>query len=173
MSVKILTPDVRLLKQGSGLQGIYEQIEIAGRNCYASSHNIQYDESKKSITAEDFVKRMIKSEHYAMLEHGTVYLKLNNSMSANVFLISQKYDRNKYSVVNCKDHENDVNNRGITYKEYFITTNLRVLVENNWLKDLQYLCKPTPYHDKRITVKWNVNRAIANEIVRHKIFCVA
>ena len=74
MSVKILTPEVKLIKQGSGLRGIFEQIEIAGRNCYASSHNIQYDENKKSITAEDFVKRMIKSEHYAMLEHGTVYL---------------------------------------------------------------------------------------------------
>ena len=118
MSVKILTPDVKLLKQGSGLQGIYEQIELAGRNCYASSHNIQYDEAKKSTTAEDFVKRMIKSEHYAMLEHGTVYLKLNNTMSVNVFFISQKYDRNKYSVVNCKDYENDVSNRGIIYREY-------------------------------------------------------
>lgn len=125
MSVKILTPEVKLIKQGSGLQGIFEQIEIAGRNCYASSHNIQYkyiynekiykandliclqynksintgdydpismdceytdtieniynqgnvcNITRKSITAEDFVKRMIKSEHYAMLEHGTVYL---------------------------------------------------------------------------------------------------
>ena len=76
MSVKILTPEVKLIKQGSGLRGIFEQIEIAGRNCYASSHNIQYEFGivKKSITAEDFVKRMIKSEHYAMLEHGTVYL---------------------------------------------------------------------------------------------------
>ena len=38
------------------------------------------------------------------------------------------------------------------------------------MKDLKYLCEPTPYHDKRITVKWNVNRAIANEIVRHRKF---
>lgn len=173
MSVKILTPEVKLIKQGSGLRGIFEQIEIAGRNCYASSHNIQYDENKKSITAEDFVKRMIKSEHYAMLEHGTVYLKLNNSMSANVFLISQKYDRNKYSIVNCKDHEDDVNNRGITFKEYFITTNLRVLIENGWMNDLQYLCEPTEFHEERFSFEFSTQIAITREMNRHRVNSVA
>ena len=147
---------------------LHDHIEICGRICYAS-------EATGGEKAIAFCDRLIRSGHLSVLEHGTVYLKLNNSMSANVFLISQKYDRNKYSVVNCNDHENDVNNRGVTYKEYFITTNLRVIVENNWMDDLQYACacEPTAYHDKRITVKWNVNRAIANEIVRHKIFCVA
>ena len=106
---------------------------------------------------------MIASKHLAMLEHGTVYLKLNNSMSANVFLISQKYDRNKYSVVNCKDHKDDVNNRGITYKEYFITTNLRVLVENDWLDDLQYICEPTEYHEKRISVRFICDRGVSHK----------
>ena len=52
----------------------------------------------------------------------------------------------------------------------YVTLNYRHIIENNWSKDLTYLCEPTPYHDKRITVKWNVNRAIANEIVRHRKF---
>ena len=51
-----------------------------------------------------------------------------------------------------------------------ITTNYRVLVENNWLDDLQYLCEPTEYHHKRYTVKFILDRAIANEIVRHRNF---
>ena len=60
------------------------------------------------------------------------------------------------------------------YDKYaYVTLNYRHIIENGWMDDLQYLCEPTVYHDKRITVKWNVNRAIANEIVRHKIFCVA
>ena len=52
----------------------------------------------------------------------------------------------------------------------YVTLNYRHIIENRWMDDLQYACEPTPYHDKRITVKWNVNRAIANEIVRHRKF---
>ena len=108
-----------------------------------------------------------------MLEHGTVYLKLNNSMSANVFLISQKYDRNKYSIVNCRDHEDDVNNRGITFKEYFITTNLRVLIENGWMNDLQYLCEPTIHHEERFSFEFSTQIAITREMNRHRVNSIA
>ena len=55
----------------------------------------------------------------------------------------------------------------------YVILNYRHIIENRWMDDLRYACEPTAYHDKRITVKWNVNRAIANEIVRHKILCVA
>ena len=163
--MRIIKPKFEIWKQEEGIEGIYRQIEKAGRVCYASDPI----EGK----AKDFVDRMIKSGHGAMLEHGTVYLKLNNSMSENVFLISQKYDRNKYSVVNCRDYENDVNNRGVTYKEYFITTNLRVLVENNWMDDLQYLCEPTEYHEKRTTVRFICDRGVSHELVRHRVFSFA
>ena len=58
-----------------------------------------------------------------------------------------------------------------TDNEYaYVTLNYRHIIENNWLKDLKYSCEQTVCHDKRITVKWNVNRAIANEIVRHRKF---
>jgi thymidylate synthase (FAD) len=52
--------------------------------------------------------------------------------------------------------------------EYVITTNFRVLVENNWLDDLQYLCPPTESHEKRYTMRFTCSRAIANELVRHR-----
>lgn len=165
--MRIIKPSFEIWDQQEGLEGIYKQIERAGRVCYKSEDKIT------ETSAKEFVERMIKSGHGAMLEHGTVYLKLNNSMSANVFLISQKYDRNKYSIVNCKDYENDVNNRGITYKEYFITTNYRVLVENGWLDDLKYICEPTEYHKKRITVKFICDRGVSHEFVRHRVFSFA
>ena len=44
-------------------------IEQAGRVCYKSEDKITED------SAKEFVDRMIKSGHGAMLEHGTVYLK--------------------------------------------------------------------------------------------------
>ena len=110
-----------------------------------------------NVSSDKFVDRLIKSGHLSVLEHGTIYLKMDSDSPDNV-----KYYDNQYSEHYVDEEDNA-----------YITTNHRVLVENNWLKDLKYLCKPTAYHDKRITVKWNVNRAIANEIVRHKIFCVA
>ena len=55
----------------------------------------------------------------------------------------------------------------------YVTTNLRVLVENDWLDDLQYICEPTEYHEKRHTVKFICDRGVSHEFVRHKILCVA
>ena len=54
-----------------------------------------------------------------------------------------------------------------------ITTNYRVLVENNWLYALDYQCEPTEYHEKRITVKFICDRGVSHEFVRHNVLCVA
>jgi hypothetical protein len=52
---------------------------------------------------------------------------------------------------------------------YHITTNLRVLVENDWLDDLKYLCEPTEFHEKRITVKFITGIDISRETNRHRV----
>ena len=170
--MKLIEPSVEILEQSSGLDGIYKQIEIAGRTCYKSEENITED------SAKGFVDRMIKSGHGAMLEHGTVYLTyridynsnpLSNGYDENrereVKLFINKYYSNKYSKVN---HYN------IHYANYIaITTNYRVLVENNWLDDLQYICEPTEYHEKRITAKFICDRGISHELVRHRVFSFA
>jgi hypothetical protein len=41
------------------------------------------------------------------------------------------------------------------------------------MDDLQYLCEPTEYHEKRITVKFITDQGILREFTRHKLFCVA
>lgn len=61
--MKLIKPSFEILEQGPGLEGIYEAIEIAGRTCYASEHNIKCDEKGRSTTAKDFVDRMIASKH--------------------------------------------------------------------------------------------------------------
>lgn len=58
-------------------------------------------------------------------------------------------------------------------KRVAITTNLRVLVENGWLDDLQYICEPTKYHEKRITVRFICDRGVSHEFVRHRVFSFA
>lgn len=52
----------------------------------------------------------------------------------------------------------------------YVTTNARVLVENNWLDDLKYICEPTEFHEKRITVKFTCSIGIGREITRHRAF---
>lgn len=68
--MRIINPKVEIIPQGSGLEGIYKQIEIAGRTCYKSEDKITEG------SAKEFVNRMIKSGHGAMLEHGTIYLRI-------------------------------------------------------------------------------------------------
>lgn len=147
--MKLIKPSYQILEQKPGLEGIYEMIELAGRTCYKSAR-------KEGTTAKDFVDRMINSKHYAMLEHGTVYLKIPFSPSTN------KYSNNPYS------KNIIVGLEPVCY----ITTNYRVLVENGWLDDLKYLCEPTEYHEKRAAVRFTTDRGVSHEFVRHKL-CVA
>ena len=166
--MKLIKPSHKILNQSPGLQGIYEQIELAGRTCYASSHKIQYQENNTcngsiSTTAKDFVNRMIASKHYAMLEHGTVYLTLEGIIKPFVGPSNfGKYLENPYSRV--------VFGEGTTF---YITTNYRVLVENGWLNDLKYLCEPTEFHEKRVTVRFTTDRGVSHEFVRHRVFSFA
>lgn len=67
--MRLIESKAELIQQKPGLCGVYEQIEIAGRTCYKS-------EGKMAENHKAFVDRMIKSKHYAMLEHGTVCLRI-------------------------------------------------------------------------------------------------
>jgi thymidylate synthase (FAD) len=109
---------------------------------------------------------MIKSGHGAMLEHGTVYLDIPWNVTSAAFSLQLKlkvlnYDNNKYSKVV------DVGNHS------YITTNLRVLVENGWLDDLQYICEPTEHHIKRVSVRFICDRGVSHEFVRHRVMSFA
>ena len=147
--MKLIKPSYEIWQQPSGLEGIYKQIERVGRVCYKSEDKITED------SAKPFVDRMIKSGHGAMLEHGTVYLKANDEYYGNPI---DKYRDNKYSQL-----------KSINGTKY-VTANLRILVENNWLDDLKYLCEPTEYHEKRICVKFICDRGILAEFTRHRTF---
>lgn len=154
--MKLIKPSFEILDQQCGLEGIYKQIEIAGRTCYKSEDKITDD------SAKEFVDRMIKSGHGAMLEHGTVYLTMQYGINREESDSIEKYVKNKYSKSTMDEHG-----------KYHITTNLRVLVENGWLDDLQYICEPTEYHEKRITVKFITDQGILREFTRHRVFSFA
>lgn len=154
--MKLIKPNFEIWEQPAGLEGVYKQIERVGRVCYKSEDKITED------SANPFVGRMIKSGHGAMLEHGTVYLKITYK-DTNFTTLCMFYGKNKYSVLN---HSED-------NKIYYITTNYRVLVENNHLSDLKYLCEPSEFHEKRITVHFVCDRGVSHEFVRHRVMSFA
>lgn len=159
--MRLINQKVEELIQDPGLQGIYKQIELAGRTCYKSEDKITDN------SAEAFVQRMIDSGHLAMLEHGTVYLKQQIYCNPDDNLELSKYKDSKYST--CFEYY--FPNGGS--KGIYVTTNYRVLVENNWLDDLQYLCEPTEFHATRKTYRITTDRGITHELVRHRVFSFA
>lgn len=154
--MRIIKPSFEIWDQEEGLEGIYKQIERAGRVCYKSEDKITEN------SAKEFVDRMIKSGHGAMLEHGTVYLLVEPDF-ANEDVRLWELANNKYSEITFVS-STDLN---------YITTNYRVLVENDWLDLLKYQCNPTEYHKKRITVKFICDRGVSHEFVRHRVFSFA
>lgn len=153
--MKLIKPSFKIWNQPAGLEGVYKQIERVGRVCYKSEDKITED------SAKPFVDRMIKSGHGAMLEHGTIYLIID--CSGRLLDVANKYVNNKYS-------EWTLHPDGV---HYCITTNYRVLLQNGWLDDLQYLCEPTEYHERRVTVHFVCDRGVSHEFVRHRVMSFA
>ena len=146
--MEFIVASFEIIEQEPGISGIYKAAELPGRICYGSQDKI------KEGSAELFIKGLMKSNHGAPLEHGTVYLQANNEYD---FYALEFYIGNPYS--KCKLIDGNL----------YITTNLRVLFENNRLDDLKYFCEPTEYHEKRIQVKFTVDRFTGEEFLRHRV----
>lgn len=160
--MKLINSSVIVKEQESGIDGVYKQIEWAGRHCYKSLDKITEN------SAKEFVDRMIKLGHGAMLEHGTIYLTIDGE-DPNL----SKIQSNPHTKVNLVPYEVlTEGNYTISYKAY-ITTNLRVLVENNLKELLCYQVEPTEHHEKRITAKFICDRGVSHEFVRHRVFSFA
>jgi thymidylate synthase (FAD) len=160
--MKLIKPSFEIWNQPAGLEGVYKQIERVGRVCYKSEDKITED------SAKPFVDRIIKSGHGAMLEHGTVYMFIPIGCDKHDYHVAQKYHNNKYSKVIIRNEHFLLNKNG-----YYITTNLRVLVENEWMDDLKYICDLTEFHEKRITVHFVCDRGLSHEFVRHRVMSFA
>lgn len=158
--MKLIENKIEKLEQKHDLLGVYEQIEIAGRTAYKSLDKIEYDKNGRSKTAKEFVERMVSMNHGSTLEHGTVYL-LIHSKDDNM----RPYYFNKYSTCNLLPY---IDNE--SHSIWAVTTNYRVLVENDLLDDLEFLCEPTEYHEKRTTFRLTCARVQADSFVRHRVF---
>lgn len=168
--MKLIKPSFEIIEQLPGEEGIYKQIELAGRVCWKSENKITEDSYK------NFIEMLKSKQHLSVLEHGTIYLKIPNQTHFEISTKNHRglpanfYGYNPHSIM-LVDRTNDP----IEDAKYtlYVTTNLRILYESNRLDDLKYLCEPENLHERRVTVRFILDRAIANEFVRHRVFSFA
>lgn len=160
--MKLIKANFNIIEQGPSIDGIYKIIEQAGRVCYKSEDKITEG------SAKEFVERMIKSGHGAMIEHGTVYLRIPYGTMDDAGEFS-----NEHIVARYMDNPYSIVNGNIEDDYWYVTSNYRVIIENGWLGDLKHLCEPIEYHEKRITVKFICDRGVSHEFVRHRVFSFA
>ena len=187
--MKLVESRAELIQQAEGLDGLYRHIETCGRVPYKS-------ESKSDGTVEcakAFVDKMIASKHNAVLEHGTVYLYLEvndeNCFSKFEYPLAQftagynwsdvvgnicaRYRTNQYSRVNSLvENTEDVEGSTKVTRKYYITSNYRVIIENGWQDDLQFICAPTEFHEIRYTFKVLTSIGVTREFNRHRALSI-
>lgn len=130
-------------------------IEKCGRTCYRSESLITDD------SYINFYDNAIKQKHFSILEHGTVYLSIRSFVALG-FETYLFYKDNKYSKTILKGDD------------CFITTNLRVIVENNRIDDLRFMVAEPTYHIVRRTIELRTSIQVYKELTRHRSpsFCV-
>ena len=88
--MKIIKPSATLLKHNVTP---YQFIERVGRLCYKSEDKIKEGSDKV------FVKNLVRREHWAMLEHETIYLSMSEKFMRD-FLTNMDYEDEKLTFFN-------------------------------------------------------------------------
>ena len=148
--MEIFEKHVELWTCPTDYMGMLRHIESCARICYKSPLD---DNPIK------FVKRLVALGHLTPLEHGTVYLILDPRFKKEYDLI-KFFEQNPYSKVNTCD------------RHTYVTTNYRVLVENNIEYVTEYMIAPAPAHEKRYTIFTHMDIGLSREENRHRTFSI-
>lgn len=128
------------------VDGIWKHIERCGRICYKSEDRIVKDSHIR------FVDMIIKRGHLAVLEHGTVYLTVPYDKEGAEFI--KVFNKNPYSRIVYSTGDNTM---------AYVTTNYRVIIENDYTYAMKWLCNPTEFHQKRITATITCDRGVSHK----------
>lgn len=134
------------------LVGIKKHIERCARVSYKSEDKIT------DTSYEKFVNMLESRGHDRPLEFGTVYLDIpTKDLEPGYEYIKAvgKYALNPWSI------KDDLDGHA------YISTNYRVIKDNHWESDLQYLCEPTEHHHARYTVHMILDRGVMDEFRTH------
>lgn len=169
--MKLINQNVEEWHCGYTLPEIWSHIAKCARTCYQS------EPRNNGETDEEFVKRVIlrnhsleeigKSRglqlklHLSVLENGTIYLNIpyeEDTREGIIFFIHNKYSKHNY--YRCGFN-------------YYITTNMRAIVEENLTKYLKYICVPTRRHSLRTTFNITTDIGVARELARHRTHSIS
>lgn len=168
--IKVVNPSVEIWNQeGYTLDAIWKHIARCARVCYQSvpKNNGETDYGfivRTLLKGKDIVNRRyyniekIKTCHLSVFEHSTVHLKYRLFMVKD-FAQASKFINNHYS----KTKKDD----GYLY----VTTNMRVLIENNWIDELEFIdtTPNCPYYMPRTTICFITDIGTSRELNRHRV----
>lgn len=157
--MKFVKQDAGVIKQGEGLQGIYDIICEAASTCYKST-------PRNGQEAESFINKLIENGHTAMLEFGTVYLKLPvKAVEDDDELMAWQYlwEGSPYVDYDCDG------------SFFYVTTNVRHMLDCKMWADnvLKYMVSPTSLHERRTVFRITTSIGTARELTRHRKFSFA
>ena len=168
--MKLINQNVEEWHCGYTLPEIWSHIAKCARVCYQS------EPRNNEETDEEFVKRVILRNHsleeigesrelqlklhLSCLEHGTVYL--NIPCEEDTLTTIRFFENNIYSKHNCSSND-----------RYHITTNMRVIIENNLMNVLHYITKPNVFHCLRTTFNITTYIGVARELARHRTHSIS
>lgn len=156
--MKLIRPEVQVWEQGYTLDDIYAHIARCTRVCY------QTEKKHKGEDDTSFVLRtIIANKHYAMLEHGTVYLYVPfdaiNEFSPASLVFPEPYNR--------------VYTDDAFMGDSYVTTNMRFIMEHELEAWLQFICEPSEHHIRRKTISFITNIGVSREFNRHRVNSIA
>lgn len=152
--MRLIKPSVEILEQGPGLQGVYDMIELCGKTSYKS-------EVKGGEEAKKFVDARVNEGHLAVLEFGTVYLRIP--------AIDWNMDEHEWYYMFPEGCPWAALNSDKDW--VYITTNFRYALEVLGIKDITtYWHEPTDGHIKRYCARFITDRGVSHELVRHRAF---
>jgi len=173
--MQVIDPKVKILKQLDTsflLDSSSSQEDINNMQSELFNNIINHIEACNTFCYNNDLKESIKKGiNLDILEHGTVYLtvpianpdpKYKEDYMRRMQIVNF-YQNNSESIVKGYKSEQD----GVLYV-YFITTNYRVIIENNRHTDLVFLFNSSEYHVKRNTYAIITNKYTANKFYKIK-----
>lgn len=148
--MKIVNPEVEIIHEENPLR----RIELCGRVCYKSEGKITDD------SAKNFVKKLVERGHTSVLEHARVIVPGKRVIDLTVTYLNE-----------CKEAP-----YGMKYRIRLASDNRG---RNIYMVNVRDFCAigGTPDEletlknaDDYMTVRFTCDRAIANELVRHRVF---
>ncbi len=149
--MKIVDPEVEIIHEENPLR----RIELCGRVCYKSERKITDD------SANTFVKKLVERGHTSVLEHARVIvpeysvkpLLMKANSRGNYLPYGADY-RNHWVLGRCPGYD------------YYALNCRDFCAIGATLEELETLKNADDY----MTVRFTCDRAIANELVRHRVF---